>query len=332
MTTRRRFLAKSGAGLFVLVAPLTTFGQQSGTNLIRIGIASSGSAASHKGRMDAFRDGLRELGYVEGKDVLFEYRHSEGRLDRYSDLAAELVGLNPDFIVVGSTGFVAAVSKVTGTIPIVVGNAGDLVGTRLVANLARPGGNITGSTDMSADLAAKRFELLREAVPKALRIAALWYPAQGASDELEMKLIEMAAHRSGVQFQPVAVRNPEDFPKAYADMIKQRADGVIIIQGSFTAFHSKQLSELAAKHRLPSISEEAVWAESGCLLSYGPDKVHSWRRAASYVDRILKGAKPGDLPIEQPTKFELVVNMKTAKSLGVTIPHSILVRADRVIE
>jgi len=279
------------------------------------------------------RQGLRELGYVEGKNLALEARFTDGRPERYPELAAELVRLKPDVIVVASTGFVQALKRATTTIPIVAGNAGDLVQTGLVASLARPGGNITGSTDMAPDLVGKRLELLREVVPKLSRLAVLHQPLMpGLSDELEFNAIQSAARPFGIEVQAHVVKEPAEFEGVYAAMTRQRPDALIIIQGSFTLFHHAQLARLAGRNRLPAISEEAAWAQAGCLLSYAPDKIHSWGRAAQFVGRIIKGAKPGDLPIEQPTKFELVVNLKTAKALGITIPQSILVRADKVID
>jgi len=201
-----------------------------------------------------------------------------------------------------------------------------------VASLAKPGGNVTGSTAIDADLSGKRLELLREAIPKALRVALLWHRVRDSSDLEDIKEIEAAAHQLGVKVQIVEVRDPTQFQSAYAAMARERADALIILQGSFTSFHRVQLLELAAKSRLPSMCEDLRWTNDGCLVSYGPDLLNQWRRAAVFVDKILKGRKPADLPVEQPMKFELIINLKTAKQIGLTVPPNLLVRADRVIK
>jgi putative ABC transport system substrate-binding protein len=295
----------------------------------RIGVLVTGSVSTHKSRDDAFRQGLRELGYTEGKNVVIEYRYAEGKLSRYPDLANEMVRLKPDVIVVASTRFTAAAKQATSTIPIVVGGAGDILGEGLVASLARPGGNITGSTSISPDVSGKRLELLKEVVPKASRVAVLW---NAGPDDKEVRETEIAARAFGLKVQPLQVQDPNEFQGAYAAMRKENAHALVLIQGSFTLFHRKQLVELAAKNQLPSMCESPSWTDDGCLLSYGPDSLYQWRRAATYVDKILKGAKPADLPVEQPTKFELVINLKTAKQIGLTIPQSVLYRADKVIK
>jgi putative ABC transport system substrate-binding protein len=305
--------------------------QQTG-KVTRIGVLHSGSPSSAASSVDAFRQGLRELGYVEGQNIDMEYRFAEGKRDRLLELAAELVRLRVDILAVAGVSAAQAAQQATTTIPIVVGYAGDLVGTGLVANLARPGGNITGLTEISPDVSGKRLELLREAVPKTSRVGVVWYPRKGGSDEEEVRQTEAAARGFGVHVQPVEVRDPKDLQGAYAVMMKQKANAVIFIRGSFTDYHRKQLLELALKQRLPSMCEPAQWARDGCFISYGPDYAHLWRRAATYVDKVLKGAKPGDLPVEQPTKFELVVNLTTAKALGLKIPESIRIRADEVIQ
>jgi putative tryptophan/tyrosine transport system substrate-binding protein len=297
----------------------------------RIGFLRSGSPSSVASELDAFRQGLRELGYEEGKNIVIEYRYAEGKNERWPELAAELLRLKVDVIVVGGIGPTRAAQQATKIIPIVVGSAGDLVRAGLITSLAKPGGNITGSTEISPDLSGKRLELLKEVVPKTLRVAVLWYPSVGLSDEYEVRETETAARQLGVKVQAVEVRDPNEFQGAYAGMTKQQFDAVIFIQGSFTLFHRKRLVELAAKHRLPSMCETAQWTNDGCLMNYGADLIYLWRRAATYVDRILKGTKPADLPVEQPTKFELIINLKTAKQIGVTIPPNVLVRADKVI-
>jgi len=304
--------------------------QQPAKGVHRVGSLLSDVPSSSDARSEAFRHGLHELGYVEGKNILIEYRYAEGKLDRLPDLAAELVRLKVDVFLVGGTAAARAARQATSTIPIIVGAAGDLVGAGLVASLAMPGGNITGSTNIAPDLSGKRLELLREAVPRASRVAVLLDPSPGQLDEV--RATETAGRGLGVKVQPVEVRDPKDFQNAYIAMTKQKADAVIIVQSGFSLAYRKQLADLAAKHRLPSMCEQKEWATDGCLMSYGPDLLYLFRRAATYVDKILKGAKPADLPVEQPMKFEFVINLKTAKQIGLTIPPNVLVRADRVIK
>jgi putative ABC transport system substrate-binding protein len=300
--------------------------------VFRIGYLSPLSESLDSTRRARFRQGLRELGYVEGKDFTIEFRMAEGKRDRLPDLVEEMVRLKPDVIVVASTSFSRALKQATSTIPIVVATAGDLVGTGLVASLARPGGNVTGLTDISSDLSGKRLELLKEAVPKALRVAVFWYTFPGSQDEDEVKQTQVIASPLGIKIQLVPVRSTEEIEGAFAAMKKENAGALVIIQGSFTNFHRRQLVELAAKNRLPTICEQATWTEDGCLLSYGNDPHYNWSRAAIFVDKILKGTKPADIPVEQPTKFEFIVNLKTAKQLGLTIPPNVLARADKVIK
>jgi putative tryptophan/tyrosine transport system substrate-binding protein len=294
----------------------------------RLGMLVSGSAATNKSRMDAFLNGLRDLGYIEGKTIAIDYRFAEGRADRFANLADEMVRLHPDVIVVGSNAFTAAAKEATRTIPI-VSNGGDLVGQGLVASLARPGGNVTGITNISTDLAGKRLELLEEAIGGAPRVAVLW--RSGPSDAEDVKQIERAARSMKIKIQSLQIGDPKDFRGAFATMKKEHANAVTILQGSFTLFHRKELLQLAGMNRLASMCEQAQWTEDGCLISYGPDPLDIYRRLASYVDKILKGAKPADLPVEQPRKFELTVNLKTAKQIGLTIPPNVLARADKVI-
>ena len=296
----------------------------------KIGVLASASASSSTSNINAFRQGLRELGYTEGKNILIEYRHADGKLNRLSEFASELVRLKVDVIVAGGTQSTTAANQATSTIPIVVGAAGDLVGSGLVASLSRPGGNITGSTAISPDVSGKRIELLKEVIPKASRVAVLLYSSSG-TDRNEVKQTEMAAQPLRVKIQIVEVRDPGDFQAAYAAMKREDADALILIQSSFTSAHRKQLAGLGAKSRLPTMCESARWTEDGCVLSYGPDLPYQYHRAAVFVDKILKGAKPADLPVEQPTKFDFIINLKTAKQIGLTIPPNVLARADRVI-
>ncbi len=324
---RKKFFCPALAGLYLtLSSPVAA---QQFAKVHRIGILLPGTAESSRIK-ETFVQRMRELGYVDGKNILIQYRYADGKLDRLSEMAAELVRLNVAVIVTGSTPATQAAKKATSTIPIVVGTAGDLVGSGLIVSLARPGGNVTGLTAISPDLSGKRVELLTSVLAKASRIAVLWYPNQW--DDLEVKQTENAAHKVGVNIQSVQVTRPEQFQSAYAVMIKQHAHAVIIIQGGFTGSYRSQIVELTLKNRLPSMCDAPAWAESGCLMSYGPNRSDLFRRAAYYVDKILKGAKPADLPVEQPTKFELVINLKTAKQIGLTIPPNVLARADRIIK
>jgi ABC-type uncharacterized transport system substrate-binding protein len=312
----------------VLFALCASASAQQARKIYRIGMLVSGSVATHGHRIDAFRQGLRELGYVEGKNIVIEYRYAEGKRERFADLAAEMVRLKPDVIYVASTGFIQAVKKTTSTIPI-VSTGGDLVGDGIVSSLARPGGNITGSTNISPDLSGKRLELLKEAVPSVSRVATLYYPNQ--SDEEEVKQIQIAAQLFKITISPIQVRAVDELEGAFAAMKRENANALMIIQGSFNNSHISQVATLAAKHRLPSIGEPPDYAYNGCTMSYGPNLDDLWYRGAIFVDKILKGAKPAELPVEQPTKFEFVINLKTAKQIGLTIPPNVLARADKVI-
>jgi putative ABC transport system substrate-binding protein len=270
------------------------------------------------------------LGYIEGKNIIIEYRWAEGKLDRLPDLAAELVSLGVDIIVTAGTPPVLAAKKATNTIPIVAANADNLVELGAVASLARPGGNVTGLTRVDADFSAKRLQLLKESFPKLSRVAVLSHGALGADQE-ELQETQAAARTLGVQIHSFTVQEPSQFPDTYAQMIKRRADALIIFTSAFTAFHREQLVELAIKNRLPTMCANAAWSNAGCLISYGPNVTELYRRAAVFVDKILKGTKPADIPVEQPTKFEFIINLKTAKALNLTIPQSVLFRVDRVI-
>jgi putative tryptophan/tyrosine transport system substrate-binding protein len=277
------------------------------------------------------REGLREIGYVEGQNIVFEHRFVEGKVDRLPDLAAELVRLKVEVIIARSTPVVQAVRKATSTIPIVI-SVPDAVGSGLVANLARPGGNITGTSSIMPELAGKRLELLREILPKLSRVAFLAHGGDPSHPQFT-KQIQDAAESVGVQVQPVVVKGSEEFESAFSAMARNRA-GAVIIQPLFAGVLglAGPIAELATKNRLPTISDGLRFAEAGGLIYYGPDQLALWRRIPEYVDRILKGAKPADLPVEQPTKFELEINLKTAKKIGLTIPPNVLARADRVIK
>jgi putative ABC transport system substrate-binding protein len=233
-------------------------------------------------------------------------------------------------VTVGTQATLAA-RQASNTIPIVAAGAGDLVGTGLVESLARPGGNVTGSTNIDPDLSTKRLELLKETFPKLFRVSVLYHGGPGG-DQDELRETQAAARVLGVQIQSLQVQDPSQFQSAYAAMTRERADAFIIFHGNFTAFHRRQLVELAAKNRLPTMCRQPIWSEAGGLISYGHDRRHQYRRAAYFVDKILKGTKPADIPVEQPMKFELVINLKTAKQIGLTIPPNVLVRADKVIK
>ena len=323
------------AGVFALVIAFTlsaaVIEAQQTKKVPRIGLLSSNRPSPMPPVIEAFRRGLRELGYVEGQNILIEYRWAEGKDERYAILASELVNLGVDVIVTQGTAATVAAKQATNTIPIVVGGAGDLVGEGLVASLARPGGNVTGLTSVNPDLSAKRLQLLREAFPKVVRVAVLYHGGPGGDQE-ELRETQTEAKKLGVEIQALHVLEPDQFQRAYAAMTKERAQALIIFSGSFTVFHRTALLELAAKIRIPTMCGPPEWSEAGGLISYGHDRRDQSRRAATYVDKILKGTKPADLPVQQPMKFELVINLKTAKQIGVTIPPTVLAQADRVIK
>jgi len=313
-------------GLFLSSSPAAA--QQAG-KVARIGYLALPSGPSEA--TDAFLQGLREHGYVVGQNIAIEYRWAEGKADRLPDLAADLVRLKVDIIVASATPVIQAAKDATRTIPIVMAAAGDPIATGLVASLARPGGNITGLTLLSTELAGKRLQLIKELVPGATRVAVL---ASGATAATQLLFREMqaAAGVVGVQLQLLALQGPDEFDGAFAAMKRERA-GALIVQVSPLSFeHRKVIADLAAKHRLAAMYEVRSFVDEGGLVSYGPSLREMFRRAAAYVDKILKGAKPADLPVEQPTKFEFVINLKTAKALGLTIPRSVLIGADAVIQ
>jgi putative tryptophan/tyrosine transport system substrate-binding protein len=299
--------------------------------IARIGVLGGASASALSTSVESFRQGLRELGYVEGKNVVIDYRYADGKPERWPELVQEIVSLKPDVIVMTGTSFIRTAKQATSTIPIVVAGAGDLVETGVVKSLARPGGNVTGSTNISSDLSGKRLELLKEVVPKALRVAIFWRTAPDSQDEDEVKQTQISATPLGIKIQPVPVRSTDEFQGAFAAIKKENAGALIIVHGTWTNSYRKELVELAIKHRLPTMCETIYWTEDGCLMNYGHDPRHGWRRAAVFVDKILKGAKPADLPVEQPAKFDFIINLKTAKQIGLTIPPNVLARADKVI-
>ena len=296
----------------------------------RIGFLVTGSSSSDSIRIEAFRQGLHELGYVEGKNITIEYRFADGRLERLPDLAAGLVRLKVDVIVTSGTAGALAAKHATRTIPIVMTAVGDPVARGIIDSLARPGGNITGLTSVSPDLAGKRLELLKETAPRLTRAGVLWNPAgQGATAVFKETVV--AARALGVQVQSLEVRSPKDFESTFEAATGGRAQALIMLQSPLTTTHATRIVELATKSRLPTMFAEGMHVESGGLMSYGPNFPDLFRRAATYVDKILKGRKPADLPVEQPMKFEFVINLKTAKQIGVTIPPNVLARADKVI-
>jgi putative ABC transport system substrate-binding protein len=328
MITRRQLVIVFGAS--ALAAPLASFAQAQG-KVWRIGVLETTSATLNAANLAAFRQGMRELGYVEGRNLIIEYRSADGYGERFANLAAELVALQVDLLVTRGTLAALAAKNATRTIPVVMANAGDPVDSGLVTSLARPGGNVTGLSSVTVDLETKRFGLLRELVPGSTRIAAL-YIMQNPNNREQWKEIETAARSVGVQPQLLDVRKPEDLGPAFDAAIRQRADGLIVGGDGLMQVNRKLIAELAAKHRLPTIYRSMEFIEAGGLMAYGPSYPDLYRRAATYVDRIFKGAKPGDLPVEEPTKFELIINLKTAKALGLTIPAPLLLRADEVIK
>ena len=329
MIDRRTFL--TGAGAVLLAAPRAAEAQPAG-RVPRIGFLGTRSPSDTSPYLDAFRQGLRELGRVEGQNIVIDYRFAEGRFDRLSDLAAELVRLKVDIIVAATTPAAVAAKKATETIPIVAISVGDPVGLGLIASLARPGGNLTGlSYSVGLEIAGKGLELLKETVPKVRRVAILSNPGN-PFQPLAITEVNVAARSLGVQLQLLEARGPNELDGAFAAMAQERVGALLVVADSLFLLHRTRLADLAARSRLPAAYGSTENVEAGGLMSYGPSIRDFYRRAATYVDKILKGAKPGDLPVEQPTKFELVINLKTAKALGLTIPPSLLQRADEVIE
>ena len=312
--------------LFALYAPAQA--QQPKTP--RIGFLGGASAVANASRIEAFGRGLRDLGYVEGKNIVVEQRWADGKLDRLPALAAELLRLKVEIIVSAGPTVTRAVKQANVTIPIVMGFDDDPVGSGFVASLARPGGNITGLSALSPDLSGKQLELLKEILPKLSRVVVIGSSVHPGTAQ-SLKETELAAGAFKVQLQYLDVMDPKDFEPAFEAARKMRADAVLVLSSVVTNSHRKQLVELAAKNRLPAIYYTAEWVEAGGLLTYGASFPDLFRRAATYVDKILKGAKPADLPVEQPTKFELIINLKAAKQIGLTIPPNVLARADKVI-
>jgi putative ABC transport system substrate-binding protein len=292
----------------------------------RIGFLTG--ASPNKTFVEAFREGLREFGYVEGQNLTIEYRYAEGKVDQLPNHAAELVRLKVNVIVSARVPAIRAAKQATAVIPIVMVGPGDPVGEGLVASLARPGGNITGLSSLSTELSGKRLELFKEAVPKITRVAVL----SGQPSHPALKEAETAARSLRLKLQPLVMTSASDSESVFEAAITGRADGFILLPGPYTESHRRRLVDLARKNRLPGIYEAREFVDMGGLMSHGVNLADLFRRAATYVDKILKGAKPAELPVEQPTKFELVINLKAAKQIGLTIPPNVLARADRVIK
>lgn len=297
----------------------------------RIGVLWPGAPSPPNPRLDAFRQGLTELGYIEGRNIVIVYRYADGRYERLPDLAADLVREKVDVIMGAGAPAISAAQKATATIPIVIGTAGDPVGTGFAKSLARPGGNITGLSDLNSDLGSKLLELLVSAVPKLSHVGVLTNPGN-SSHETILLSIQAAARSTGVVILQVSAQSPLQIETAFSAMTHQKVGAVIATADPFFNVQMPRIAELAVKHRLPSISGFLPFVEVGGMMSYGADLSDNFRRAATYVDKILKGAKPGDLPIEQSTRVGLMINLRTAKSLGLSMPQTILARADRVIE
>jgi putative ABC transport system substrate-binding protein len=328
---RREFIALVGGAAAAVAAPLDTQAQQAG-KIYRIGYLTYASYASVPHFVEAFRQGLRELGWVEGQNVVIDYRFAEGRSDHLPELAAELIGLKVDIILAATGPAAVAAKNATAIIPIVMVSVTDPVGLGLTASLARPSGNITGlSYGVGVDTHSKQLELLRETVPEISRVAVLSNPANPAH-ALAMTNVQVAAQALGVELLLLEARGPEEFDRAFAKISNERVGALVVLADAAVSLGRTRLAELAAKYRLPSMGGLREDAEAGSLMSYGPSVPDTYRRSAVFVDKILKGAKPADLPVEQPTKFELVVNLKTAKAIGIIIPQSILLRTDEVIE
>jgi putative ABC transport system substrate-binding protein len=336
MSNRRKMVIALGAG--ALTAPFGSFAQQPAAKIPRIGFLSPG-APFDAGRnpsalavlFGALRESLRELGYGEGRNIVIESRWAEGKYDQLPRLAAELISLKVDVIVTYGTPAAQAAQRATSTIPIVMAGIIDPVASGLIRNLARPGGNITGQSMMSPDLVAKQLEMLKEVVPKLSRVALLSNPANPGNAP-QVKYGQDAGRALGLQIQALKASNPGDIDRAFSVMSEERAGGLVVLVDAALLDHRARIVDLAARSHLPAMYGLSDYTEAGGLMAYGPNRLAMFQHAATYVDKILKGAKPGDLPVEQPTKFELIVNMKTVKALGIKIPDSIMLRADKVIE
>jgi putative ABC transport system substrate-binding protein len=334
---RRKAMKRKIVSVLLAILPLSFLhlaDAQQPKKVWRIGYLSPSNAATNTARAEGIRLALRERGYIEGQNIAIEYRYTEGKNDRAPELAAELVRLKVDIILAaGAVGTVGAAKNATKTIPIVMtGSSADPVEAGLIESLARPGGNVTGVTLLTRELGGKRLELLKEAVPKLNRVAVFYNPNAPASVRDVKEVLPVAARALKLTLQPWEVRSAGDFDRVFAAMGKQRPDGLYVPSDPLLRLNQKRIVGFALKSRLPSMYAFEQYVDAGGLMYYGADEAESYRRVAYYVDRILKGAKPADLPVEQPTKFELVINLKTAKQIGVTIPQSMLYRADKVIK
>ena len=316
------------AMLLALCLPVNA---QQAKKIPRIGYLQGASASSVAARTEALRHGLRELGYMEGKSILIEYRYAEGKQDRESDLASELVRLKVDLIVTGGPTATRAAKQATSTIPIVMGFDNDPVGSGFVVSLARPGGNITGLSSLTPELSGKRLELLKEIVPKLSRLAVLGNSTEPGNAQ-SLKEMELAAPGFAVQLQYLDVQDPKDIETAFRAASNGRAQALLVMGSSIFASQRTHIAELAVKYWLPATYTRLEYVEAGGLMTYGPSITDLFRRSATYVDKIIKGAQPADLPVEQPIKFEFIINLKAAKQIGLTIPPNVLARADRVIK
>lgn len=330
--------ALAGAAAWVVIAStavVTGFAQPLGAQdrakIPRVGYLSPESSASHE-MADLFREGLRQFGYVEGQTIEIEYRWAAGQFEPLPALARELVDLRVDLILAAFTQASLAAKEATKTIPIVMAGVGDPVGSGLVASLSHPGGNITGTSSLALDIVGKQLQMLEQVVPQASQVAVLWNPTNTTYQTLALQQAEVAARASGVELQVLEARQPSDFDAAFAVISAKGAKALLILADSMFGQHRGRLVELARDNRLPGIGQSPTFAQLGLLMAYGPSNDQAYKRAAAYVDRILKGAKPADLPVEQPTKFDLVINLKTANVLGLTVPPFLLAQADEVIE
>ena len=330
MNKRRKLIVALGAG--ALAAPFASFAQQP-DKVWRVGFLSARNrpVSFDADEYGGFPRGMRELGYVEGKNLTIEWRFADDKPERLPALAAELVQLKVDVIMAGNPPATSAAQKATTTIPIVFGGGGDPVGSGFVKSLAHPGGNITGVSNLAEDVSPKLLEMLLSFVPRLSLVGVLADP-DNSSHAAILKNIQAASRKTGVTILPLEPRTPQEIERAFSTMAQKKAGALIVLRGALFTRLVRQIAELAAKNRLPTIAGLRVYPESGGLISYGSNNADNYRRAATYVDKILKGAKPGDLPVEQPTKFELIINGKTAKALGLKIPQSLLISADKIIE
>jgi putative tryptophan/tyrosine transport system substrate-binding protein len=327
--TRRTIQCFITLALGLLVAPLASDAQPPG-QIRRVGLLTAVPAPTLEPLQELLRQGLREHGYVEGQHIVLESRSVEGHYERLPALASQLVALPVDVLVTWGTPATMAAKQATSTVPIIFFAVGDPVESGIVASLARPGGNVTGVTNLTAELSAKQLELLKEIVPGLTQIAVLLNPRNPVS-ALNLRWTALAAHALGVQLHVVDVHDPSEFEAAFVSMTRERAGALTVLADSVLLSQRRQIVDLAVKHRLPTIFNVRDYAEAGGLIAYGPKFVEQWRRVAAYVDKILKGTKPADLPVEQPMRFELVINLKTAQALGLTIPATLLFQADEVI-